>query len=371
MIGILTTLTLVLPQVSPAPGVGAPEEVANAVRGESAAERPVGVAAIVERLERLSLLLQTESSGTSWPEIDELMGALEAAWRREASPERPAAHDVARLFTDLAIGSSRARRMDLFRRCQGLLSAGVPDQDRNLLLGAQLLILEPILRGSQGGGGRDALERRALELYEGVAQSVTSPGTGETPLFLRRSRLRLERLRLGAPMPRFVARDTAGNELRSAQLEGEILVIRFWDESSPASLAAHRADSRWVRDFWDAPFKLLGVTRSDDREAYLRQVAAGRFGGMQLFDGPISEVLAHALEEEPGGASLSGEHAPTVSLSNRWGSPSPGSLFVVDARGRLRGRDLTREATSTLVRELVAEEQAWRREHSLQGARRP
>ena len=222
-------------------------------------------------------------------------------------------------------------------------------------------------------GAASEPSRRAARLYEDLAESVTDPSSGAAPLYLRRSRLRLDRLRLGAPMPRFVANGTVGNELRSAQLEGEVLLIRFWDVSSPASLVAHREDARCVREFWDSPFSLIGVTKSEDREGYLRQVDAARFGGVQLFDGPISSALAAALEKQEGEnvgdpGAFTGQGS-SRSLCNRWGSPPPGSLFIVGARGCIRGRDLGHAATRLLVKELVAEEQARRREQIIAGAR--
>ncbi|MDB2575830.1 hypothetical protein N9Z54_01375 [Planctomycetota bacterium] len=278
-----------------------------------------------------------------------------------------------RVLTELAIGATPTQRLDLVQACQQLLSAGLLPEVRSQLLRAEILILEPLIASAAAGGDRGPVMRRAAALYDEISLKVTDPRTGEAPLFLRRSGLRLERLRVGAPIPRFVARDPAGNELRSAQLEGEVLVIRFWDSTSPASLAAHRADETWVREFWDAPFDLIGVTRSGDREAYLRLLEAAQFSGVQLFDGPISEALSDALEGHdwgtPGAFGASASPDAGRCLSNRWGTPPPGSLFVVDARGRIRGRDLSTDATRSLVRQLIDEEQVRRRESLHGGAR--
>ena len=394
MIGILSALSLAAPQVAvlplawaaiAAPAGVSPSQAPGAVEcaGVSAAGSPSeGVpradqrttAAIFTELERLSIGRQQPGVGAPWSRVQALVdgliqGLLQGLGQEPQTglSEDPA---VARLFTDLAISATAAQRLDLVQACERLLSARDGQESRSRLLRAQILILEPVIAAT---GGRGPMARRATALYEEIALEVTHPETGEAPPFMRRSRLRLERLRIGAPMPRFVARDTAGNELRSAQLEGEVLVLRFWDESSPASLAAHRADGAWVREFWDAPFDLFGVARSEDREAYLRQLEAAQFGGVQLFDGPISDALAEALEGydwgAPGAFGASAEHGAGLRLSNRWGAPTPGSLFVVDARGRIRGRDLSPDATRSLVRQLIAEEQFRRREQLLEGAR--
>jgi hypothetical protein len=369
MIGVLTALTLALPQAGMvsliASGGGDPPP--GLVEGRS------GTADAFEELQRLSCVRQGPGAEVPWSQINALLGRLTAELQWGFESGHADSQACARLLQDLAIGTTEAQRFELVRACEGMLSLTLASPDRRHLLSAQVGLLEPLVASAATAGGGSPVARRAAALYERVAAALTDASTGEVPQFMRRSRLRLERLRLGAAMPRFVARDTAGNELRSAQLEGEVLVFRFWDPSSPASLVAHRADSGLVRDFWDAPFNLLGVTRSEDRGAYLGMIETVRFGGVQLFDGPISGALADALEggawgglDALGGASSPG---PKQRLSNRWGRPAPGSLFVVDGRGRIRGRDLAPEATRALVKKLIAEEQVRRREQLMEGAR--
>lgn len=369
MIGVLTALTLALPQVV----VALPTAPGGAQAATSTAGLQSGATEAYRELQRLSCARQRPGSEVPWASVESLLELLLVDPSGASSGGQPDAQGWARLLGDLAIGATAVQRLDLVRACDGLLSAELSAAQRRLLLGAQVALLEPLVAQATTEGRETPLSRRAVELYESVALAVTDAATGEVPQFMRRSRLRLARLRVGAAMPRFVARDTAGNELRSAQLEGEVLVLRFWDPSSPASLVAHRADSGLVRDFWDAPFDLLGVTRSEDREAYLRLIESARFGGVQLFDGPISSALADALDEGSwsgfGAFGGTSDPGPKQRLLNRWGSPPPGSLFVVDARGRIRGRDLPPGETQTLVRTLIAEERTRQRELILEGTR--
>ena len=387
MIGILSVLFLAVPQGATAPSAGAANASAPiasfaeaAPRSACAADRSAATAILAE-LERLSVVRQQSSAEAPWSRVQALVDGLPVSLVASSTSglaegmsgaQRVGAAEVARVFTELAIGATPSQRLSLVRACQEVLSLEVFLGARSELLGAQVLILEPLIASVADGDKRPAA-LRASALYEDLVLKVTDPGTGEAPVFLRRSRLRLERLRLGAPMPRFVARDSAGNELRSAQLEGEVLVLRFWDHSSAASLAAHRADGTWVREFWDAPFDLLGVSRSKDRGSYLRQLEAAAFSGVQLFDGPISDALAEALDGHewgaPGAFGATGEHGAGLSLSNRWVTPPPGSLFVVDARGRIRGRALPPAATRSLVRQLIVEERVRRRKQIVEGAR--
>ncbi len=367
MIGVLTALTLALPQA------GAPLMPCGLDLEAGLSEGRTGASELLEQLRRLSCARQQPGARDSWEQVEAVMESLLLELQSQPPGQHSFPQGLARLVVDLSLGATVEQRLNLVRSCEDLLSLDLDVEQAQQLLGAQVSVLEPIVANAGAEASLAPLARRALALYEGVAEAVTDPVTGEAPSFMRRSRLRLERLRLGAPMPRFVARDTAGNELRSAQLEGGVLVLRFWDPSSPASLAAHRADSALVRDYWDAPFDLLGVTRSEDRGAYLRFIESARFGGVQLFDGPISSTLAEALDGTSWGGlgavgSTSGP-GPKQSLSNRWGSPPPGSLFVVDATGRIRGRDLPPAQTRALVDELIEEEQRRRRQQFLQGAR--
>lgn len=369
MIGVLTALTLALPQT----GVVHPPVLGGTQASTDAPGIRAGDLEAFGDLQWLSCARQGPGGGAPWGRVEARLEDLLLDLRGGPKIGHPDAEALAGLLVDLSIGTTTSQRLALVRACEDMVSVQPRAESRMHLLGAQVALLEPLVALTSTDGGGAPLARRALALYESVALALTDPVTGEAPQFLRRSRLRLERLRLGAAMPRFVARDTAGNELRSAQLEGEVLVLRFWAPSSPASLVAHCADSGLVRDFWDAPFSLLGVTQSDDREAYLRFIETARFGGVQLFDGPISSALADALEEGAlGGLGALGstpDPGPEQRLSNRWGSPSPGSLFVVDAKGRIRGRDLPPAETHALVEALIAEEQFRRREELLEGAR--
>ena len=361
MIGILTTLSLTLPLALPA---RAPESAA-------AGARPEPTQTLVEALQRASVERQRGGEPLPWSDVDRGLSALVGAYRAgsAAGPRsREEAAELGQLLCDLAIGTTPFQRLELVLHCRSLLDLGFDGAARERLIRTQVRLLEPLVSRTADEDARDSVLERGIALYESIEAAVTDPLTGEAPDFLRRSRLRIERLKVGQPMPRFVARDTAGNELRSAQLEGRVLVLRFWDPASAASLAAHRTDAAWVREYWDASFDLIGVATNEDRDAYLAQLEQLRFGGVQLFDGPISTALADALARQQGGFSTAGEFDPSASITRRWGLPVPGSQFIVDARGRIRGRDLAPGATRVLVEQLLLEEQSRRRQQLGQSA---
>ena len=169
---------------------------------------------------------------------------------------------------------------------------------------------------------------------------------------------RLNHLAVGSRSPRFLARDTAGNEIRSTLMPGKVAVIRFWEQASPVSMAAHEEDALLERKFWDAPVALFGATHSGDRETHMGLLAERSFAGTQLFDGPISVALADEL-------ALAGDHlvhgaglSSAIGITEAWFKPAPGSLVVVDEAGIIRGRDLHGDELESLVSVLVAERRA-------------
>jgi len=195
--------------------------------------------------------------------------------------------------------------------------------------------------------------------------------TGERPdALLARLRLRSATLATGEPAPAYAGRDTAGNEVHSSDLLGRIVVLRFWEHDVPASLAAHERDMVLLRRHWDAPVDVVGVSTDPDRARHVERMQDLRLGGTQLYEGPIGTNLADALARRTdvtpsvsgGGASgpgASGAGAvPPPPASEALLDPSPGDLFVLDAAGRVRGRDLSHRELDQLLAHLVAEHRA-------------
>lgn len=178
-----------------------------------------------------------------------------------------------------------------------------------------------------------------------------------TAPYVLRARARLEGLAPGEAKPRYVARDTAGNEIRSNDFDGKITLYRAWDASSPVSLVAHKRDAALLRKHWDRPFELVGMTDHADRAAHLEALPARGFAGTQLFDGPIGPELVDALAKS-GGAAMT----TATSALESWFLPAPGSSILVDSRGVIRGRDLTHDELDALILELVNEHRLLLRE---------
>ncbi len=181
---------------------------------------------------------------------------------------------------------------------------------------------------------------------------------GATGRFRERLQGRLDRLSVGSQIPRFLARDTAGNEVASTRLPGKVTIIRFWDKSSPVSMVAHEQDALLARRFWDSPVALFGSTASGDRDSHIEVLAERAFGGTQLFDGPISVALADELAMAGDSLVHGAGVSSAIGITEAWFKPAPGSLLVVDEGGIIRGRDLHGDELNSLVSTLVAERRA-------------
>ncbi|MEM9380768.1 MAG: hypothetical protein AAGB93_12520 [Planctomycetota bacterium] len=376
----ITLATLLLPVVlaghggaatsSPSPTCSAAIETPNASPEALATSAPVEftVATAVRRIRRLAAQRHDPTRAVAWRDVERALDDVEVALTSSTPGTSVPLGDLAldAALQDLAVGSSNDERIALAERFPALFDAVDDGAVERALMRAYARVLEPLV--APAGARRETLTgaaRAATEAFERLESRLAHPVTGELPAFRRPARFRIDRLRNGAPIPRFLARDSAGNELRSAQLEGRITVLRFWDEDSRASVAAHRADAELSRQFWDAPFELVGVAASDDRPAYLDFVREQSFAGMQLFDGPISTQLADALAKDAGRFVTAGGANAPIGATQAWATPTPGSVFVVDARGVVRGRDLPHAELRTLVRSLIDEENLRRRESFL------
>lgn len=276
---------------------------------------------------------------------------------------------------DLAVGATYAGRAELARWSAYLAALAPTPVHEASLLEAAIRIVEPVLLASRDdtaavssnpiatprtesqfselGADLDGWMRRLDALTRSIAGDLASDHIRE----------RIAHFEYGRVAPRFAGRDTAGNEIRSVDFVGKVVVYRFWSNESPVSIAAHERDAAMFRSYWDAPFELVGVSSDDDREYHVSTLYEHDFGGTQVFDGPISTELVDALAKS-GQTSLA-TTAQAGSVTSAWSDPPPGSLFVVDAQGVIRGRDLAGQELHDLIDTLIAEHHLRVREQQL------
>ncbi|MEM1450851.1 MAG: hypothetical protein AAGI22_17155 [Planctomycetota bacterium] len=343
----------------------------------------------VTRLADLGALRQRTSERPTWSDIesalDDLVVAIgvaramgdgstgaddDSGSSNTGSSNTVDASAVAGALLDVAIGTEPREREQLTLRVAEVAAALEEGADRRLAQRALVRVLEPLVPAGREASEIGARARTQFERALGVlAEQTAGTHDGGDPPFVRSARHRVERLGVGAPKPPFFARDEAGNELRSDELTGTVTVLRFWSATSAASVAAHERDAELVRAFWDTPFELVGVTSGDDRRGYLEFLDEHGFAGTQLFDGPISVELADALAKASGRLVSPSVRDEPATAPVAWGRPPAGTVFVIDASGTIRGRDLPHAAIRALVEDLVAEENSRRREERLTASR--
>lgn len=275
-----------------------------------------------------------------------------------ASPhEAWVAAGLGQALLEASIGAGRAERRQLLQAGLELADAAPAAELAQALLRACCHLAESTLHsrgarpttsgGLSGPGPAAGGQRRVLA---GLHGQLERAGAGHPDSFVARSRRRATHLAPGSVGPRYVARDTSGNEVRSTDFIGTITLYRVWDANSPASIAAHRRDAELLRKYWDRPFELVGISDADDRQSHVESLPAKGFGGIQIYDGPIGTELVDALARS--GQSSTANVSRALSA---WHEPIAGTCILVDSRGVIRGRDLSHEELDALILDLVNE----------------
>ncbi|MBI1381577.1 MAG: redoxin domain-containing protein [Planctomycetaceae bacterium] len=142
----------------------------------------------------------------------------------------------------------------------------------------------------------------------------------------------LRHLRPDGVPPDVLARDVDGQEVRLVHTRGMVTALLFWGTWSPPSVALAKELVALERTYADAPFTVLGVVTDSDREAYERVRA------------DLGATWVDAWQESPGGP-----------WPLAWGVREFPTLFLLDAEGRIRRRDLSGDALIQAVHKLVRE----------------
>ncbi|MEM8709785.1 MAG: hypothetical protein AAGG01_02445 [Planctomycetota bacterium] len=331
---------------------------AFAIPRVSSAFVPQGQSALVEACDAIRSWARNQAAGDQVPSgarppAEELRNLLTDLHFAVSGEFRPDAWTQSKLATAVAEASIAAggwdERLQLARAAREITGLAPTDRIRGSVRRAELRILESLT-----GHPSEQIALAARARVDEIVQEIGGQG-GSGNGFLARLMRRVGVLEIGSTMPRFLARDTAGNEVRSTFLAGQVTVLRFWREDSPASVLSHEQDARLLREFWDAPVALYGAAQSTERESHLAFLSECSFAGTQLFDGPISTALADELARA-GDALIhgAGVSAP-IGVAEAWHRPLPGAVFVIDEHGVIRGRDIPRNELRSLLHQLVKE----------------
>jgi len=161
--------------------------------------------------------------------------------------------------------------------------------------------------GLAGGAAAREAQRSLAELLE-PSRNADAPGRCASDLAWR-----LENLGIGRQAPALVTRDVDGNEIRTADLLGRILVIDFWSFDEPG-LAENMASRRRLAALARAgAIELIGIGLEPDAQTHAR--------------------VADELELD---WTTSWEGGPEGPAARAWRIRAAPASVVLDAAGRIR-----------------------------------
>lgn len=187
----------------------------------------------------------------------------------------------------------------------------------------------------------DARDQRAVTLYDRLSSEfgdLKLPQPYNQLAFAEIARGDLYELRslaIGRPMPEFEGEDVRGGEIRLADYRGKVVAVVFWATWCGPCMAAVPQERELIKRMRGKPFALIGVDGDDDRALAAEVMAKESMTWPSIWNGGAS-----------GG------------IVEKFGVRSWPTLYLLDARGVIRYRNLNREILDKAVDKLVAEVEA-------------
>jgi peroxiredoxin len=168
------------------------------------------------------------------------------------------------------------------------------------------------------------------EKYADVAESEAEPGTlGDAA---ERGLFALRNLGLGKTAPDIEGEDLDGERFKLSDYRGRVVVPIFCGRWCGPCREMDPHKQRLVERLHDRPFALLEVNSDEDREAVRRAMRKEKLTWHCWFDG--------------------GREGP---ISRRWNVHLWPTVYVLDARGTIRYKDLREQPLEEAVTRLLEE----------------
>ena len=148
----------------------------------------------------------------------------------------------------------------------------------------------------------------------------------------------LRHLGIGKPAPDLEGEGVDGRKLCLSNFRGKVVVVVFWASWCGPCMAMVPHERELVARMKDRPFVLLGVNGDDDREATLELTANQRMNWPSLWNG-----------------------GQTGGFVSRLGVRSWPTIYVIDARGIIRSKNVRGKALDEDAERLVSEAEAVQR----------
>jgi peroxiredoxin len=172
----------------------------------------------------------------------------------------------------------------------------------------------------------------ARALFERVLEEFGD--TGRHSERARGNLFELDHLQGGMPAPEIEGQDPTGETLELSDFRGRVVVLVFWGHWCHWCRAMYAHERELVERLSGEPFALVGVNSDVDREGLRKVLATEQIKWPNFWDGP------------------QGTRGP---IARRWNVTSWPTIYVLDAEGTIRFRDVRGPALDRAVDELLAE----------------
>jgi thiol-disulfide isomerase/thioredoxin len=145
----------------------------------------------------------------------------------------------------------------------------------------------------------------------------------------------LQNLAIGKTLPDVEGEDVRGGKIRLADYRGKVVAVVFWATWCGPCMGAVPHERELVKRMEGRPFALIGVDGDDDREKAAKTMAAESMTWPSIWNG-----------------------GPTGGIVAKFGVRGWPTLYLTDAQGVIRYRNIHYKVFDKIVDKLVAEAEA-------------
>lgn len=143
----------------------------------------------------------------------------------------------------------------------------------------------------------------------------------------------MRHLSVGKTVPEIEGEDTAGNKLTLSEYRGKVVVVVFWGTWCPHCMAMVPQERALVKRYEGKPFAIVGINSDIDRDKVKPALAKHGITWRSFWDGPTAE-------------------GP---IASRWNVQGWPAVYVLDAKGVIRFKNVRDEYLNRAVEELMKE----------------
>ena len=143
-----------------------------------------------------------------------------------------------------------------------------------------------------------------------------------------------DNLKVGKPMPDIVGPDVEGVDFKLSDYDGKVRVVTFWGHWCGPCNAMFPHERSLVKQLADEPFALIGVNSDGDLEEARKKKVSRNITWRNFWNG---------------------EHGTAGPIATKWGVKRWPTIYVVDAKGIIRYKNVRNDDLDKAITTLLAE----------------